>query len=111
MLTPAEIDQIPDHPAVFLLWASQGNPYLARTSALKRRLTRLFSSQGRLSKLLNLNGVADRIEYWPTGSQLLSRGRLSSGAATMTKIRLKVYRTNNFTLSAKLARTAMPRAF
>ena len=69
-LTPAEIDQIPDHPAVFLLWASQGNPYLARTSALKRRLNRLFSSQGRLSRLLNLNGVVDRIEYWPTGSQI-----------------------------------------
>jgi hypothetical protein len=36
---------------------------------------------------------------------------LHRSAATMTGIRLKVYRTNNFTLSAMFARTAMPRAF
>jgi excinuclease ABC subunit C len=69
---PAEIDQVPDRPAVFLLWAAEGAPYLARTALLKRRLKRLISDRDRLSRVLNLRGVAERIEYWPTGSQLES---------------------------------------
>jgi excinuclease ABC subunit C len=60
--SPAELDAIPDRPAVFLLWASEGKPYLARTALLRRRLRRVLSSQ--------LRGVIERIEYWPTGSQL-----------------------------------------
>ena len=98
---PSEIDSLPDRPAVFLLWAAEGVPYLARTALLRRRLRRLIrhvsgttepagakqsqdfgSSEGcsgpvppsrdRVSRVLNLNGVAERIEYWPTGSQLES---------------------------------------
>ncbi len=78
---PSEIDSLPDRPAVFLLWAgdaSQGPPYLARTKLLRRRLRRLLRRVGgteepdRVSRVLNLNGVAERIEYWPTGSQLES---------------------------------------
>jgi excinuclease UvrABC nuclease subunit len=70
--SPAEIDQIPDRPAVFLLWAAEGAPYLARTALLKRRLKRLISDRDRVSRVLNLRGVVDRIEYWITGSQLES---------------------------------------
>ena len=70
--SPSDLDSIPDRPAVFLLWASEGKPYLARTALLRRRLKRLISERDRLSRLVNLRGVVDRIEYWPTGSQLES---------------------------------------
>lgn len=69
---PSEIDSVPDRPAVFLLWASEGRPYLARTSLLHRRLKRLLGEPARVSRLLNLGGVVDRIDYWLTGSQLES---------------------------------------
>src|SRR5271168_2956344 len=67
---PSEIDAIPDRPAVFLLWAAEGKPYLARTTLLRRRLKRLISERDRVSRVLNLRGVVDRIEYWLTGSQI-----------------------------------------
>src|SRR5580704_2051025 len=69
---PSEIESIPDSPAVFLLWASEGKPYLARTALLRRRLKRLISERDRVSRLLNLRGVVERIEYWLTGSQIES---------------------------------------
>jgi excinuclease UvrABC nuclease subunit len=69
---PSELDSVPDRPAVFLLWAKEGKPYLARTALLRRRLKRLLSDRERVSRLLNLRGVVERIEYWPTGSQLES---------------------------------------
>src|SRR5579863_2042761 len=70
--SPSDLDSIPDRPAVFLLWASEGAPYLARTALLRRRLRRLLSERNRTSRVLNLRGVVERIEYWPTGSQLES---------------------------------------
>ena len=70
--SPADLDSIPDVPAVFLLWASEGKPYLARTALLRRRLKRLISDRDRVSRLLNLRGIAERIEYWPMGSRLES---------------------------------------
>lgn len=69
---PSDIDSLPDSPAVFLLWAAEGAPYLARTALLRRRLRRLLSNRERVSRVLNLQGVAERIEYWLTGSQLES---------------------------------------
>ena len=69
---PSDLESIPDRPAVFLLWAGQGAPYLARTALLRRRLKRLISNRERLSSVLNLSGVAERIEYWLTGSKLES---------------------------------------
>jgi excinuclease ABC subunit C len=72
MASPADLDSIPDVPAVFLLWASEGKPYLARTALLRRRLKRLISDRDRVSRLLNLRGIAERIEYWPMGSRLES---------------------------------------
>jgi excinuclease UvrABC nuclease subunit len=69
---PSDLESIPDRPAVFLLWAGQGAPYLARTALLRRRLKRLISNRERLSSVLNLRGVVERIEYWLTGSQLES---------------------------------------
>jgi excinuclease ABC subunit C len=69
---PSDLESIPDRPAVFLLWASEGAPYLARTALLRRRLKRLLSDRDRISRVLNLRGVVERIEYWLTGSQLES---------------------------------------
>jgi excinuclease ABC subunit C len=69
---PTDLESIPDRPAVFLLWAGQGAPYLARTALLRRRLKRLISNRERLSSVLDLRGIVERIEYWPTGSQLES---------------------------------------
>lgn len=69
---PAHIGELPDRPAVFLLWPAEGAPYLARTMRLRRRLARLLSRTERLTRLLRLAGVAERIEYWPVGSQLES---------------------------------------
>ena len=64
---PAHVDEIPDRAAVFLLWAAEGAPYLARTTLLRRRLRRLLSREERLSRVLRLGGVIERIEYWPVG--------------------------------------------
>jgi excinuclease UvrABC nuclease subunit len=69
---PSDIETIPDRPAVFLLWAGEGAPYLARTALLRRRLKRLLADRDRVSRVLNLRGVVQRIEYWLTGSQLES---------------------------------------
>ncbi|HXP87525.1 MAG TPA: hypothetical protein VN841_22525 [Bryobacteraceae bacterium] len=74
---PTELNSIPDQPAVFLLWAGESAPYLARTGLLRRRLRRILGDRGgadagRISRVLNLRGVVERIEYWPTGSQLES---------------------------------------
>jgi excinuclease ABC subunit C len=69
---PDELDQVPDLPAVFLLWAGEGRPYLARTALLRRRLKRLVAEGERISRVLNLRGVAERFEYWLTRSQIES---------------------------------------
>lgn len=70
LASPLDLDSVPDRPAVFLLWAGAGKPYLARTALLRRRLRRLLSERDRTSRVLNLRGVIERIEYWLTGSQL-----------------------------------------
>jgi excinuclease UvrABC nuclease subunit len=72
LASPSELDQLPDCPAVFVLRAGPGKPYLARTSLLRRRLKRLLGNSDRASRVLNLHGLVERIEYWPTGSQLES---------------------------------------
>ena len=65
-----ELVLVPDRPAVFLLWAAEGAPYLAKTSLLRRRLRRLVARAEGLSRVLRLGGVVERIEYWTVGSQL-----------------------------------------
>lgn len=66
----SDLESLPDRPAVFLLWPSEGKPYLARTTLLRRRLRRLLNTRDRLSQVLSLRAIAERIEYWLTGSQL-----------------------------------------
>ncbi len=69
---PDAVAAVSDSPAVFMLWAGQGDPYLARTAVLRRRLMRLCGMSRKPSPLLNLGGVAQRIEYWTSGSRLES---------------------------------------
>ena len=96
---PTDLDSLPDRPAVFLLWAGQGTPYLARTSLLRRRLKRLISNRDRLSTVLNLSGLAERIEYWLTGSKLeaalvhleLAKRHFPDDASRITRLKPPVF--------------------
>jgi excinuclease ABC subunit C len=70
------IAEAPDCPAVFLIWPSEGQPYLAKTNALRRRLLRLLKEREKPSRLLNLRQSVVRVECWITGSALESSLRL-----------------------------------
>jgi excinuclease ABC subunit C len=63
------IEELPNTPAVFVLWPREGDPYLARTTMLRRRLKRLLRDRTS-SRLLNLRTVTVRIEYWLAASRL-----------------------------------------
>lgn len=63
------IEEVPDSPAVFAIFAEQGEPYLARTTMLKRRLKRLLGEQ---AKLFSLRAVAKNVEFVLTASRLES---------------------------------------
>jgi excinuclease ABC subunit C len=66
------LEEVPNRPAVFLLWPKAGDPYLGKTTVLRRRLLRLLRERETPSRLLNLRHTADRVEYWLTGSKLES---------------------------------------
>jgi excinuclease UvrABC nuclease subunit len=70
------IAEAPDNPAVFVIQAREGRPYLGRTALLRRRLLRLLGPRDRPSRFLNLREAATRIEYWLTGSRLESSFRM-----------------------------------
>ncbi len=76
------IAETPDCPAVFLIWPTTGEPYLAKTSLLRRRLLRLLKVREKPSRLLNLRESCARIEYWITGSALESSLRFYDLART-----------------------------
>ncbi len=71
-LLDAALEQVPNRPAVFLLWPKEGDPYLGRTTVLRRRLLRLLREREAPSRLLNLRHTAHRVQYWLTGSKLES---------------------------------------
>jgi excinuclease UvrABC nuclease subunit len=62
--------QAPQRPGVFLITAREGEPYLGRTSQLKRRLNRLLGERAQASRLLHLRDLAASAEYWQTPSWL-----------------------------------------
>ena len=68
----AAIEALPNTPAVFLLWAEAGDPYLSKTTLLRRRLLRLLREREKPSRLLNLRHTVKRIEYRLTASALES---------------------------------------
>lgn len=61
------IEDAPDAPAVFAIFAEEGEPYLARTTMLRRRLKRLLGPQ---AKLFSLRAVAKNVEWARTASKL-----------------------------------------
>ncbi|HWQ52796.1 MAG TPA: hypothetical protein VN442_03870 [Bryobacteraceae bacterium] len=67
---------VPNNPAVFLLWPREGEPYLARTALLRRRLRRLMGERAGPSRILNLRETVQRIEYELTGSAFESAVRM-----------------------------------
>ena len=105
------IAEIPNRPAVFLLWPREGRPYLARTNILRRRLLRLLAAPGGLSKSLNLQGTAERLEYQLTGSRLeaqmllLENARAHFGSAYRDAIRLRMPPYLKLILSNEFPRT------
>lgn len=68
----AEIEALPNQPAVFVLWPREGQPYLSKTGLLRRRLLRLLREREKPSRLLNLRHTVARIEYRLTGSSFES---------------------------------------
>ena len=67
------LESVPQSPAVFALHLEPGpvaklQPYLSRTSALRRRLTRLLGEPRADSKRLSLREFTRRIEYQCVGS-------------------------------------------
>ena len=84
------LDQLPNLPAVFLLWPRVGKPYLARTNVLRKRLRRTLAS---------LCGAIGRAEYQLTGSRLaaqfllleLARKHLGAGYRREIRLRLPPY--------------------
>jgi excinuclease UvrABC nuclease subunit len=67
---------VPNEGGVFLLWAGEGEPYLARTALLRRRLLRLLRERAQPGRLLNLRHTVRRIEYEATGSPFESSVRM-----------------------------------
>jgi excinuclease ABC subunit C len=98
----ADLSPVPDAGAVFLLWAREGAPHLAKTALLRRRLRRLLGD----SRWSSLKGVIERIDYWPTANSLstaltfyaLNRLHFPEDYLTRTRLRMPPYlklATNN----------------
>jgi excinuclease UvrABC nuclease subunit len=64
------LETVPNRPAVFLIRPHQGEPYLGKTTLLRRRLVRLLKHRDRPSRMLNLRETARAVEYRLTGSAL-----------------------------------------
>ncbi|HEY3739568.1 MAG TPA: hypothetical protein VGL53_06980 [Bryobacteraceae bacterium] len=96
-----EIESAPNNPAVFIIWplGEGGEPYLGRTGLLRRRLLRLLREREKPSRLLNLRGVTDHIDYWLVGSQLessllfygLARQHFPESYTKLVKLRMPAY--------------------
>jgi excinuclease ABC subunit C len=94
----------PAKPAVFLLRAGSGEPYVSKTANFHRRLVRLLGRRDERSRLLSLRELARHIEYSLTGSDFESglllykllrrefpnsyRGRLRLRPAPLVKLHL-----------------------
>ena len=70
--SPDALTQVPAAPAIYLVRQGEGEPYLGKTSNLRRRLWRLLASAGEGSKRLNLRLRATGVEYSLTGSEFES---------------------------------------
>jgi hypothetical protein len=62
----------PAKPAIFVVRADTGEPYVSKTANLRRRLVRLLGRREERSRLLTLRDRGRRIEYALTGSDFES---------------------------------------
>lgn len=91
------LGEIPSAPGVFFLWAGSGAPLFARTNSLRKRLGRLLA--GSSGRGLNLQGVAEKLEYQAAGSRLesrfiqldIARARLGGDYRKTIRLRLPPY--------------------
>jgi excinuclease ABC subunit C len=94
-----QLARLPAQPAVFVLHPRAGEPYLARTSHLRRRLARLLGPRPGTSRLLHLRGIAVRAEIYLTASRLqssllyyeLARRHFPEDYATRVRLRFPAY--------------------
>ncbi|MBM3725113.1 MAG: hypothetical protein FJW40_06785 [Acidobacteria bacterium] len=94
----AAIERAPDAGAVFMVWPEAGEPYLARTTLLRRRLRRLLGDRPG-GRMLNLRALARRVDYWRTASRLetqltlyaLARQYFPENYSKLLKLRLPTY--------------------
>ena len=101
---------VPDTPAVFLLTAAGGQPYLSKSALLGRRLRRLLKADDKRRAALNLRGLVEQVQYWPTNSRLesavlfyqLARHHHPESYIKLCNLRLPSY-------MRLLTRTAFPR--
>ncbi|HVZ18799.1 MAG TPA: hypothetical protein VG897_16905 [Terriglobales bacterium] len=64
--------EVPAKPAVFLLRGESGEPYVSKSSNLRRRVQRLLGESEGISRRLNLRERAKVLEYALTGSDFES---------------------------------------
>lgn len=69
---PFDLEGIPDAPAVFIVRLGESEPYLGRTSMLRRRLERLLGETARGSRRLNLRAIATAVEVFAVRGKLPS---------------------------------------
>ncbi|HUS07122.1 MAG TPA: hypothetical protein VMZ52_12525 [Bryobacteraceae bacterium] len=118
----ARIEELANTPAVFLVWPAEGEPYLAKTSMLRRRLKRLLMPRETQSRVLNLGALVRRIEFWPVGSRLesslvqyeLARNFAPASYLELLKLRMPYYvklvLTNQFPRTRVTARIGAAKA-
>ena len=91
--------ELPKGPAVFAIWPAEGTPYLGKTNVLSRRLKRLLRPTAQPTRMLNLQGLARRVDYWLTASRLegslvlyeLVRRHLPTDYIDFLKLRMPSY--------------------
>jgi excinuclease UvrABC nuclease subunit len=63
-----DFDSVPDVPGALIVHFEQGDPYLARTARLRRRLRRLLAPVKQSSFWAGVRHAARQVFYQPTGS-------------------------------------------
>jgi excinuclease ABC subunit C len=100
------LEEIPDSPAVFLLFPQSGKPHLARTNVLRRRLRRALSG---------MKGTITRVAFRLTGSRLEAQflvwelARQYLGAGYRDEIRLRMPPWIKLVLTNPFPRTVVTR--
>ncbi len=77
------LSQVSAAPAIYVVRQGEGEPYLGKTSNLRRRLWRLLGPEEERSKRLNLRSRATAVEYSMTGSEFESTLLLYKTAKTL----------------------------